>query len=526
MYLLKNAFKSVTRSLSRNTLIGLMVFLLSFACCVALSIQESAEQAKTDTLETLTLTAQLSFDRQALMQGFSGDRDQMKEQLGQKMGLSVEEMKRYAEASSVAAFHYTATLSLNGTDSFEAIASDTSSSTQTNGSMMPEGLMRPEMPSEDKGGFKKGGMGQQGEFTVIGYSSDQAMTDFLTGQSTVVSGQIFEEGTSALEALISEELALYNELEVGDTFTVSNPNQETETYDLTVIGIYETTSTTSSDMMHGFSPSSDPANQIYLSYEAVQSLLTQSEAAADVSIDETTGMETTTAMPVQENGTYVFTSVEDYDTFKTEVYDLGLDESYQVSSSDLTAFEQQLLPLEQLSQMAGYFLILVIGIGAFLLVILTMLNVRERKYEIGVLTAIGMKKSKVAIQFFIENAMVTFVALLLGAGLGAGCSVPITNTLLASQIEAQTSQSLQQEQSFGRPMGDSMQRPSQGRPDQGMNVRPTQAVDYLSEISSATNLTVVCQLLGLGVLLTLVASGVSLGTILRYDPLKILSNRD
>ena len=130
--------------------------------------------------------------------------------------------------------------------------------------------------------------------------------------------------------------------------------------------------------------------------------------------------------------------------------ELGLNESYQVSSSDLTAFEQRLLLLEQLSQMAGYFLILVIGIGAFLLVILTMLNVRERKYEIGVLTAIGMKKSKVAIQFFIENAMVPFIALCLGAGLGAGCSVSLTNTLLASQIESQAQQSLQQQQSFDR----------------------------------------------------------------------------
>ena len=46
------------------------------------------------------------------------------------------------------------------------------------------------------------------------------------------------------------------------------------------------------------------------------------------------------------------------------------------------------------------------------------------------------------------------------------------------------------------------------------------------EVNSAMNLTVVLQMLGVGLLLTLVASMASVSFIMRYDPLKILANRD
>ena len=52
------------------------------------------------------------------------------------------------------------------------------------------------------------------------------------------------------------------------------------------------------------------------------------------------------------------------------------------------------------------------------------------------------------------------------------------------------------------------------------------AASYVSEVDSAMNLTVVLQMIGIGFLLTLVASAASVMFIMRYDPLKILSNRD
>ena len=54
------------------------------------------------------------------------------------------------------------------------------------------------------------------------------------------------------------------------------------------------------------------------------------------------------------------------------------------------------MPLKNLSTFATYFLIVVLIIGAVILIVLNIFNIRERKYEVGVMTAIGMKKGKVA----------------------------------------------------------------------------------------------------------------------------------
>ena len=49
---------------------------------------------------------------------------------------------------------------------------------------------------------------------------------------------------------------------------------------------------------------------------------------------------------------------------------------------------------------------------------------------------------------------------------------------------------------------------------------------YVTQVSSAMNFTVVLQMLGIGILLTLVAGMVSMLFVMRYEPLKILANRD
>ena len=50
--------------------------------------------------------------------------------------------------------------------------------------------------------------------------------------------------------------------------------------------------------------------------------------------------------------------------------------------------------------------------------------------------------------------------------------------------------------------------------------------EYVTEIDSATNLTVVFQLMGVGILLTLISSLFAIVFVLRYDPLKIMANRE
>ena len=548
MYIIKNALRCISRSKGRNILIGIIALVIAVSACLGLSIRQAAESAKESTIETLNITATISYDRSSMMNDMKGgsgesggekfDRDMFKDMMGSASSLTLEEYEKYASAESVEDFYYTLTASFNGNDEFSPVT-DEEETEETEESESSSSGGFGGMMSFPGGGFGGGNMFASSDFSVVGYSSDSSMTAFVNGTASVLEGgTMFEEGTEEKVCVISEELAIYNDLSVGDKIVLTNPALESETYEIEIAGIY--TSTENNDFsMSMFGKSQDPANQIYMSANALQLILDASDEASTTITDEDTGEESDSAISGSVSATYVLSDSDSYYAFEEEVHTLGLDESYTVSSSDITAFENSLTPLNTLSTMAGWFLLVILIIGAVILVVLNIFNVRERKYEVGVLTAMGMKKHKVAAQFICEILVVTMVAIIIGAGIGAVSSVPVTNALLEAQVESRSSQQTQMDENFGRPgnfgggFGGSIPEdmPS-GMPsgvDSGSNPFENMfnsAENYVTEVNSAMNLTVVAQMLLVGLLLTLVASMASVTFIMRYDPLKILSNRD
>ncbi len=548
MYIVKNAIRCIGRSKGRNILIGIIVLVIATSACIGLSIRQAAQSAKEETLSGMSVTATISVDRQSMMGGMMGggggrfDKDQFAEMMGGTSALTLDEYQKYAAASSVKDFYYTATASLNGSDNIEAVSTNGSSSSGSDEGTLDGGM------GDFGGGFGGGSFGgrpgmtmSSGDFSITGYSSDSAMTSFIDGTMTMTSGAVFTEGTASYDCIISEELATYNDLAVGSVITLTNPQNEEETYDLTVVGIYSDSSSNEGfSMMRG----SDPANNIYMSYTALNAIIEASEEVSTTVTDENTGMETETALVGTLSATYAFANADDYYQFETDARTLGLSDTYSVSSQNLTAFENSLVPLNTLGEMALWFLIIILIIGAIILVVLNIFNIRERKYEIGVLMAIGMKKGKVAMQFLTEVFVVTLAAVIIGIGVGAVSAVPVTNALLANQIESSQGQADKITDSFGRgempDMGNmggfgggnfgggmgGMQPPSGGGFDMIGNIFGEDAANYVSEVNSAMNLTVVLEMLGIAILLTLVAGAVSMLFVMRYEPLKILSNRD
>ena len=549
MFILKNAWRSISRAKVRNILIGVIVLVIATSSCVALSIREASGTAKEQYLKDMEVTAQISIDRQSMMQGFSKDseggfdRNSMKDMLANQESLTLEELKTYAQADSVKDFYYTGTTTVNTDDNWEAV--DTTGITEET----------EEETEDDKSGFssigggrggqmsgqKPGRMGMQGDATIVGYSSDSAMTGFVAGTSTITDGQMFEENTSVYDCVISDELATYNDLKVGDTIAVVNPNNEEESYTLTIVGLYnnQESGMSQTGMMGGFSTATDSANQIYMSYDALSLILEASEATAEAAKQEDDETEIS-ALVNQLSGTYTFATVEDYETFEEEARALGLSDDYTISSGDLASYEQSLQPLNNLSEYAMYFFIVILIIGGIILAVLNIFNIRERKYEIGVLAAIGMKKWKIAVQYTTELLLVTFIAVFIGTGIGAAGSVPITNALLEKQVESQSSSKEKQRENFGRGEmpndrnGEEGNAPSDklenggGRGGMGeiFASMGNHVSNYVTEIDSATNLTVIVQLMGVGILLTSISSAFAITFVLRYDPLKIMANRD
>lgn len=521
MYIIKNAFKSITRNKARNILMGVIVLVIAIASCVALSIREAAETAKEDTLDSLSITAQISYDRSKAMadmqssgQGGKGNFDQSRLA---GTTLSLDDYLKYAEAENEDdSYYYTITASLNANDDLLPYGSTISENEEESTITQPYTGMN----KGCNGVSNKFSFMVQGDFSITGFSSYNAMISLFgeDGTCSITDGQMFDEDSSDLTCIISDELAMYNELVVGDTITLVNPNNEEEIYTLTILGIY--TNSSSSDGNQTFAMS-DPANNIYMNYNALNSIITSSEALGNTETDDN-GNENSTALTSQLNFTYTFANADNYYSFSEKVYDYGLSTDYLVSSTDLSSYENSLTPLNTLSTMAGWFFLIVLAIGGIILIIFNIFNLRERKYEIGVLTAIGMKKHKVAMQFITELFAVTLIAIVIGTSVGSAISVPVTNSLLANQIESAEASSNTINENFGFSKDTNINVGS----NKMFGSRPsTKAVSYFDSISSATNITVVLQLIAVGILLTIISGLAALISIMRYEPLKILSSR-
>ena len=72
MYVIKNALKCIGRSKGRNILIGIIVLVIAISACIGLSIRQASESAKSETLDTMSVTATISFDRQSMMSSMGG----------------------------------------------------------------------------------------------------------------------------------------------------------------------------------------------------------------------------------------------------------------------------------------------------------------------------------------------------------------------------------------------------------------------------------------------------------------------
>ncbi|MEF9935590.1 MAG: FtsX-like permease family protein [Clostridium sp.] len=497
MYILKNAIRNIIRSKGRNILIGLIALVIAASSYIALSIKDSATKAEEGGREDLSITASINLDRNKVMESAKESGEDPRIAMKSHSSLSLEELQKYAKSKSITDFYFNVNTTMNGFEIDPVDESDTDDSSSS--------MFNP----KNTGGLNK--RGNEGEFTVSGFSSNNAMTSFLSGSSKILSGKMFSESENNLECIISNELASLNGLSVGDKIVVSNPNLDDETYNLTISGIYENTESTSNNMR--FSTSSDPANQIYISYASLNQILNLSSENAIVSTDIESGEESTTELRNEVSGTYVFKDVNGLESFKSEVIAMGLNENYSVESIDVNSYEQSLIPLKNLSKFAGVFLIVVLAIGCVILVVLNIFNIRERKYEVGVLTAIGMKKKNVLLQYLSEVFIVMFTAIVIGTGIGLTAAPKITSNLLSAQVQSQQEQKQDIENNFGR----------------GGNKMPPNSienkVEYIEEINTSADIGVIIKILQIGVGLILISGSAAIVFILRYEPLKILSNR-
>lgn len=490
MYLFKNAWRNIIRSKGRNILIGIIITVITISGCIALSIHKSGTTLVENYKEENLLEVSFQLDPMAL-------RDASTEEKEAFNSLDVEQVLKLGESSFVSEYYYTLETSL-----------ESSSVTAVNYNEMK---MNEEEINDH--GSRKSEFGNMGSFRLTAYSDFSYLDDFLSGTKKIISGKMIDRDSTDEEIVISEDLATENELELGDTVTFYLPTDESVSYRFTIVGIYEDNSNIEENSFMAMNVMNS-RNQLYTNLDTINEILANEETNSD----------TTTKQMMSKNGLtakfYLQNNLEEtIDGFEQEAREKGLSNYYSLTTNE-EALLETLKPIQNLSDYSLTFLIVILIVGALILFVINMINIRERKYEIGVLRAIGMNKKKVTLQLVLEIAIVSMISLILGTGIGTILSQPVTNQMLNSEIASYQEKLTNQQQNFGE---GNFSRPQRG--NQNSFERMMNSTNYIDSLTVSIDLGIVVQLFLVSLLLTIVSGSIAIMFVNQYEPNKILQNR-
>ena len=497
MYIIKNAFISIFRNKGRNILVGIIIMVIASSCAITLAIRSSADKIVTSYENKYPVTVTIGMNRANLTKSFKENatsQEEMIENFNEIEPLTIEDIETFGDSDYVSKYNYTYSVSLNGKDIEEATDSlvkettttKTETETKTETYTNPAPSRGDHMPpfGGDNGGSTetkksttqrkttttqveniRNERASKGVFTLQGYNSYEAMSEFISGNYTITDGEVI---------LVS-------------------PDDESITYDLNITGIYKENTEEASDMRSMFSNS---VNTIITNVTTVKDVVSKDEDFNP------------TVSP-----TYILKDKDDIEAFEKEVTDKGLSEYYMLSDN-IETIENATKSIISVKSFATTFLIITLIIGAVVLLVINMINIRERKYEIGVLRTIGMRKSLVSLQFMFELLVVCIVFLLIGAGIGGLTSVKVSNKLLANEIANAETDMDAINDNFGGKMRDF-------RPEE-MGITQLETIETMDAI---VDVKVLGELLLIGAGLTIVGSIASMVSISRFSPLTILKER-
>ena len=157
MYILKNAWKNITRSKGRNILIGIIVIVIAAACSITLAIRQSAQSIVSAYQEKNKIEATIGMDRKSLMDSLKDNSSQEKmiEAFNNIENITAEEIEKYGDSEYVSSYFYTYDLSVDAKDIKEATDSlvKETTTTTTDTTTKTEKFNSSNRPQMPPGGF-------------------------------------------------------------------------------------------------------------------------------------------------------------------------------------------------------------------------------------------------------------------------------------------------------------------------------------------------------------------------------------
>ncbi|MCL2883488.1 MAG: ABC transporter permease [Coriobacteriia bacterium] len=432
MYIIQNAWRNVLRNRGRNILLGCITLVVIIATVVALIISNTSSGIISDYQAQFGSQVTIQPDMQKLRTQIESESSSDTSN-GGRIRMSIptipaDQYMAFGQSDYLQKSVFTAQTNVNSND-LTAIDADKGGG----GGVMAFG-------SGPAGGGQTGSTdtsstsGSPATTTYMFKLIADQMTEFTDGSRTLAQGSM-PENTN--ECIISTDLATANNISVGDTINLTGELTQEDTssdtssssantpptlltkdisYSLTVVGIY------------------DDATDEY-SAQGIQNAYTNRRNEILTNVDTVLTGYTDGWDGIQISATYYLKDPSMLEAFANELYSKGLDSVFNVTTDSAT-YNQIVQPVVNLKNIAFVFVIVVLVIGAAIIALLASLAVRERKYEIGVLRAMGLKRLKVGLGLWLELIIVTVICLVIGLGIGTAVASPISDYMLTSQTNA------------------------------------------------------------------------------------------
>jgi putative ABC transport system permease protein len=480
VFIIQNAIKNLGRNKGRNILMGVIVLAIILTTSVSLIINTTAAAVIKDYKERFGSQVYINLDIEKLMASQSGGMVAL-----DFASITYAQYQAFAQSEYLKAAYFQAEFGVSS-ESLKAIDQrDPNDPNTAGGGVVISGSVA-------------GGNGDPATFVmptikILGYSTPDMMTDFKDEQRKITQGVLFQNKG---ECIVSEDFAALNGIKVGDTIEVQNAmNTDQKNIQLKVTGIYFDATSAYGNL---------PFKDAYMNRR--NEILTN--------VETVNGMDESGFINIIP--TYYLKNPSMLADFDKEVRSKGLPDTYKVSTDEAT-YNAIVGPVEGMSNFSLTFLIVVLVLGSIILILLSAIAIRERKYEIGVLRAMGMKKGKVALGLLSEMLVITTVCLVIGLSIGAFTAQPVADMLLKNQIAA------------------AQQGPTTSMGMQGVTVVAGSGTmssfggpqaTPLAELKVGLTFEAIWQITAISLLLAGVASLTGISFITKYEPIKILSERN
>lgn len=461
MNLFKYALKNLRIYKYRSIVIGVIMLLVITASVVGISIQKTTKEVTDKYRRGIGASVDIEVDYEKATKGYSPE------------PITAEQYEKIASLKYVKSYSFLTEIMLTS-EKLKAVGEDEQGAEEQMGIVTADENGNPVKAETPK-------------FKLIGAGGDADLPEFKGGSRKVVEGIAPKKEN---EILISKELADLNKLKVGDSVNLKAVSGDI-TRDFKVSGIYE--DKTKEDGGTGVNmPIFNRRNEIITKFNSAMTM--DNEGIASV------------------RATYQLKDPSNFESFKKEVRAFGIDDGYTISI-DKASFDKAVGPINSLNDTVKYFIAIILIIAIGVLILLSVLSVRERQYEIGVLRSIGMKKGKIGLNFIMESCIVLFIALVIGFNFGKAITKPVANSLLQKQIVEMNKEA--EEKSDQSAMTANMFSPDK-----------TDNVKTVDKIEVNVDYLILFQIASIGFGIVIISNLVNIIYILKLQPIKIMRSKN